>query len=788
MSSSDPILASLNEAQQAAVTYCEGPSLVIAGAGSGKTRVLTHKIAYLLQHGYQPWSILALTFTNKAAAEMQQRIAALVGGEAAARLWMGTFHSVFARILRREAQHIGYPSSFTIYDSADSRSLIKTIVREMHLDDKVYKPSSVAAAISAAKNRLMLPPAYRASADIARADADAQRPATGQIYERYQQRLLQAGAMDFDDLLLNTYLLFNQHAEVLQRYANGFRYVLVDEYQDTNYAQHAIVWQLTREQRRLCVVGDDAQSIYSFRGADIDNILSFQRTYEGTRLFKLEHNYRSTQRIVAAANSLISHNQGQIHKDVYSTKAEGAKVRISEFLTDIEEANAVVKNIIRHHRDDRMEWNDMAVLYRTNAQSRTLEEALRKHEVPYRIYGGLSFYQRKEVKDMIAYFRLAVNPRDEEALRRVVNYPARGIGDTTLQRLSDAARLHGVSLWQVMQQPEAYDTAVNRGTQAKLAAFVALIDDYARLSGEQDAATLGRHIATTSGIVAALAAHNDPDDVAAREILQELLDGMQQWVDNTPAPSPGLSSEGVPSLASYLNEVSLLSETAESDDEGEKVSLMTIHSAKGLEFRIVYVVGMEEGLFPNQQAMGSRRELEEERRLCYVAITRAEERCYLTCAHTRYRYGRPEFRDPSSFLSEIAPELVERNRPATSHSLSGLTPTGEGSPVGAGRTPRRWQGAAYSAASGARPAEAPLHRGHVPTPLPSGRETWGEVAAASNEPLRVGTVIDHSRFGRGVVTAVTGTGIDAKATIDFDPVGRKQLLLRFAKYTVVKEL
>ncbi len=812
--SSELSLNDLNPAQRDAVLYTDGPSLVIAGAGSGKTRVLTYKIAWLLQQGMAPWNILALTFTNKAADEMKTRIAAQVGEEKARRLWMGTFHSIFARILRAEHEHLAFSSNFTIYDAADSKSLVRAILREMQLDEKVYKPGTVLAHISAAKNRLVTPDAYQRDPQAARSDAAAGIPATGAIYARYMQRCRQSDAMDFDDILLYTYFLLAQHPEVRERYENHFQYVLVDEYQDTNYAQHAIVWQLTQTHRRVCVVGDDAQSIYSFRGANIDNILTFQRLYEGARLFKLEQNYRSTQTIVNAANSLIRHNRGQIPKAVFSQNDKGQPIHVYGFYSDIEEASGVAKRVTNLHQWDHIPWNEMAILYRTNAQSRTFEESFRRQEIPYRIYGGLSFYQRKEVKDMIAYFRLVVNPNDEEALKRVINYPARGIGQTTVQRITEAAGQQGVSLWSIISSPALATIGVNRGTQAKLEAFVALIQGFMEQVESTDAATLGRQIARASGVEADIMRGRDPEDLARQENLQELMDGMQQFVDDR-EEEEGLSRTR---MTHYLQEVALISDLDESDDDStEKLPLMTVHAAKGLEFRVVFVVGMEENLFPNQMASTSPRELEEERRLFYVALTRAKEQCYLSYAQNRYKYGKSEFCAPSPFLRDIAPQYLELHSSGSSPSArprqtSGLRPNlrplgphpqqPHPQPLsqGEGRRPYPQQPHPRPLSQGEGRPSAASRNDLLPSPLGEGSgvrsEGSGVRSSASPSPevqatqtaagtLVVGTQIEHARFGRGEVIALAGTGIDAKATVRFQNVGVKQLLLRFAKFTIV---
>ena len=790
-------LDELNSAQREAVLYTDGPSLVIAGAGSGKTRVLTYKVAYLLSQGMKPWNILALTFTNKAAEEMKERIVRQMGNDAARGLWMGTFHSIFARILRAEHEAIGFSSNFTIYDAADSKSLIRSIIREMGLDDKVYKPGTVAGHISAAKNRLFMPSQYQRDPDLFKADQASGIPATGKIYERYWARCRQADAMDFDDLLLYTYLLFAHKPEILARYEEKFEFVLVDEYQDTNYAQHAIVWQLTQHHRHVCVVGDDAQSIYSFRGANIDNILTFQRLYEGARLFKLEQNYRSTQTIVGAANSLIKHNRGQIPKEVFSEKSKGEPIHVYTYFSDIEEANGVGHKVQNINRYEHIPWKDMAILYRTNAQSRTFEEAFRKMSIPYRIYGGLSFYQRKEIKDMIAYFRLAVNPNDEEALKRVINYPARGIGQTTLDKITGAAAENGISLWQVLLNPAAAKLDVNRGTLTKLESFTYLIQTFINAANSENAAQLGMRIARESGVQQDIFRGREPEDISRQENLQELLDGMQQFVDDRIEEGEAERTF----MTHYLQEVSLLSDLDESsEDSDDKLTLMTVHAAKGLEFRVVFVVGMEENLFPNQMASSSPRELEEERRLFYVAITRAKEQCFLTNAQNRYRYGKSEFCNPSPFLSNIDSQYLEIDQSTAignrSHSLSGFRRNsifGEDFTDSFSSTSSRTTGRERPN-FGSRSSSAPAASFRNPVGMTSvgQRQKNDDSATASVEStqtasgtLKVGQQIAHSRFGRGKVIALTGTGIDAKATVEFENVGTKQLLLRFAKFTIL---
>lgn len=645
----------LNESQRAAVLYGDGPSLVIAGAGSGKTRVLTYKIAYLLENGYNPWNILALTFTNKAAREMKERIARQVGEQRARFLWMGTFHSVFSRILRAEASHIGFTSQFTIYDSADSKSLIRSIIKEMGLDEKTYKPGSVQARISNAKNHLVSPSGYAANKEAYEGDLAAKMPAIRDIYSRYWERCRQAGAMDFDDLLVYTYILFRDFPDVLARYREQFRYVLVDEYQDTNYAQHSIVLQLTKENQRVCVVGDDAQSIYSFRGADIDNILYFTKIYPDTKVFKLEQNYRSTQTIVCAANSLIEKNERQIPKEVFSEKERGEAIGVFQAYSDVEEGDIVTNKIAQLRREHDYEYSDFAILYRTNAQSRVFEEALRKRGMPYKIYGGLSFYQRKEIKDIIAYFRLVVNPNDEEAFKRIINYPARGIGDTTVGKIITAATDNNVSLWTALCEPITYGLSINKGTHTKLQDFRALIEQFMADVTVKNAYEIGTEIIRQSGIINEVCQDNSPENLSRKENIEELVNGMNDFC----AMRQEEGNTNV-SLIDFLSEVSLLTDQdSDKEGDGEKVTLMTVHSAKGLEFRNVFVVGMEENLFPSGMAGDSPRAMEEERRLFYVAITRAEEHCFLSFAKTRFRYGKMEFGSPSRFLRDIDTRFLQ---------------------------------------------------------------------------------------------------------------------------------
>ena len=772
----DELLLQLNDGQRSAVEYCDGPQLVIAGAGSGKTRVLTYKIAYLLSHHrLAPWNILALTFTNKAAREMKERIGRLVGQEHALRLQMGTFHSVFARILRAEAESIGFNPNFTIYDQADSRSLVKSIIKEMQLDDKTYKPAAVADRISMAKNHLILPQQYMVSSWAAD-DAQKKRPQVGYIYNRYVERCRQANAMDFDDLLVQTFLLFQHHEEVRRKYVDRFKYVLVDEYQDTNYAQQEIVLQLTREHGRVCVVGDDAQSIYSFRGANIDNILAFQEKYpQGTRLFKLEQNYRSTQLIVKAANSLIRKNERQIHKDVFSENEQGERLTLKPAYSDKEEAIIVCNDIKRIRRQEKAEYSDFAILYRTNAQSRSFEEQMRKDGIPYRIYGGLSFYQRKEIKDVIAYFRVVANPDDEEALRRIINYPTRGIGDTTVGKIVATANLHNVSLWQVIQQPIVFDLKLAAATQSKLSAFRQLLEGWTSRLAQEDAYELGHSIIMESGISKDIYGSSNPEDLSRQENLEEFLGGMQDFVESRREEG----REDETSLSDFLQEVALLTDLdSDNDADQPKVTLMTVHAAKGLEFPTVFVVGLEENIFPSPMCTGSMRELEEERRLLYVAITRAEKHCILTCAQNRFRYGKMEYDTPSRFIKDIDASLL---RVEGSNGVSDTV---------IGRTSSAMQqrpvfNAPRQNAQNPRPVATQFVADVKPRLVPVRRETPRPQSAVGDIGLREGNVIEHQRFGIGRVVKVEGSGENTKATVDFKNAGTKQLLLKFARYTIV---
>ena len=771
----DVLLSELNDSQREAVLFCDGPSLVIAGAGSGKTRVLTYKIAYLLEQDLKPWNILALTFTNKAAREMKERIGRLVGEERARYLQMGTFHSVFSRILRAEADKLGFNANFTIYDQTDARSLVKTIIKEMGLDDKVYKPASVADRISMAKNHLILAGQYGQTA-WARDDAYGKRPQIANIYIRYAERCRQANAMDFDDLLVNTHVLFKNHEDVRQKYVERFQFVLVDEYQDTNFAQQAIVLQLTREHQRVCVVGDDAQSIYSFRGANIDNILDFQRVYDNVRLFKLEQNYRSTQLIVQAANSLIKKNERQIPKDVYSKNDVGERLTLKPAYSDREEAMIVCQDIKRIRREDGCEWSDFAILYRTNSQSRSFEEQMRKDNIPYRIYGGLSFYQRKEIKDVIAYFRLVANPDDEEAFKRIINYPTRGIGDTTVGKIIQTAQTYGVSLWKVISEPILFPTGLSKGTMTKIDKFRDLVQGWRDRMQTEDAYTLGHDIIMSSGISKDIYSSRNPEDISRQENLEEFLSGMQDFVESRREEDQGEQVY----LPDFLQEVALLTDLdSDNGDDNNKVTLMTIHSAKGLEFPTVFVVGLEENIFPSPMCTNSLRELEEERRLLYVAITRAERHCIMTCAQNRFRYGRMEFDTPSRFIKDFDPKLIrvmsEKGGDEDSYTRSYRQTTSRG---------RDWMQNPRPVATQFKADPRPRLVA-VPKPEPPVNPFVSNVSKSSDDGLQEGSVIEHQRFGVGRVIKIEGSGENRKATVEFKNTGTKQLLLKFARYKVI---
>lgn len=842
------LLNDLNESQRKAVEYIDGPSLVIAGAGSGKTRVLTYKIAYLLQQGVKPWSIMALTFTNKAAREMKERIGKLVGQELAQHLYMGTFHSIFSRILRAEAQHIGFTNNFTIYDESDSRSLIKTIVKEMGLDEKVYKPASVHSRISIAKNNLMSAENYARDKELYQADQRAKMPRVGEIFITYVQRCQQANAMDFDDLLTLTFKLFQEHEDIRKKYADRFDFLLVDEYQDTNHAQMRIVMQLCKEKERVCAVGDDSQSIYSFRGANIDNILSFQSRFKGAKLFKLEQNYRSTQSIVEAANSLIKHNSNQIPKNVYSKNDKGESLIYKPAYSDKEEALIVCREIKRIKRQDDCQYSDFAILYRTNAQSRSFEEEFRKQGIPYRIYGGLSFFQRKEIKDVIAYFRLVANPDDEEAFKRIINYPARGIGNTTLAKIATCALDNHVSFWQVISSPEHYGLGVNKGTLAKLESFRLMISGFVEKSASMNAFDLGDTIVKESGISADIykSGSRDPEDLARQENLEELLGGMQSFVEE--CREEGREQEAY--LTDYLQGVALLTDLdSKGDDDEPRVSLMTVHASKGLEFPTVFVVGLEENVFPSA-IVSTLRELEEERRLLYVAITRAEKHCVLTSAKNRFRYGKMEFGNPSRFIKEIDSAFIQEDSemphddngfgssgygrggygnggyggrmPWDNHSISSqfkpdrkdysddeddfrssgrddyrssgrddFRSSGRGSSGLDGRfksvrgleAARRIMGSS-SSSSGSAFGGTSSSAGSSSHSSGFSSHSTGSSSAGSGR-LVEGAKIEHQRFGVGTVLKLEGSGENAKATVQFVNSGTKQLLLKFAKFTII---
>lgn len=754
----------LNEAQLEAVEYQDGPSLVIAGAGSGKTRVLTYKIAYLLEHGFHPWNILALTFTNKAAREMTQRIGLLVGEELAHDLWAGTFHSIFARILRREAEKIGFTHNFTIYDTTDSRSLIKTIVREMQLDEKMYKPALIGSRISDAKNRLILPADYLRSVDAAARDESDNIPLCGKIYETYYERCRTANAMDFDDLLLRMYLLLKNDEEVRARYMRNFQYILVDEYQDTNFAQYRIISLLTTPESRLCVVGDDAQSIYAFRGADIGNILTFSKQYPSMRLIKLERNYRSTKRIVGAANSIIAHNKGRIPKTVYSSQADGEPLTLFETASDRDESAKVAREVNRLVRREGYGLNDIAILYRTNAQSRSFEDAFRSVGTPYRIYGSLSFYQRKEIKDTIAYLRLAVNPLDEEALLRVINYPARGIGQTTVQKLQHAAVAHIQPLWNVLCDPQRFGVSVNAGTASRLYGFASLVQSFRERQATTPVYDMVNEVLQTTGIAADIAKGDDVESKARRENVEELLNSIRDFE----ADRREQAGREISTLEDYLPQVALLTDQDQKEDDTPRVTLMTIHAAKGLEYRAVFVTGLENELFPNANARYFPKEMEEERRLFYVAVTRAKELCYLTYAKTRWRFGSMEFCEPSRFISEIDSQFLRKGS-GFSQEESAFQPR---------RTFTRPQ----------TPPRPTFSRDDLILPTRFKRVEKAVAAPATGtgsqaKPnLQPQTRIRHERFGTGTVLSVQGEGASAKAVIEFDNVGTKTLLLKFAKY------
>ena len=797
----------LNESQWGAVRECEHPLLVIAGAGSGKTRVLTYKIAYLLERGYAPWEVLALTFTNKAAKEMNERISSIVGVGKSRGLWSGTFHSIFARILRAESQFIGFESNFTIYDSSDARSLIKSIIKELKLDDKTYKPSKVQGRISDAKNRLMLPQVYAADTHMTSRDARDNMPDVHRIYTEYFKRCRTSRAMDFDDLLLYTFLLFDKAEEVRKKYAQRFRYILVDEYQDTNYAQHAIVNLLTKDNHHICVVGDDAQSIYSFRGANIDNILQFNRQYPEAITLKLERNYRSTQNIVDAANSIIRHNKEQIEKTVFSENEKGDKILLMPSSSDKEEASKVIGHISRLHRSEDVALSEITILYRTNAQSRSFEDALREKNIPYRIYGGLSFYQRKEIKDIIAYFRLVTNLNDEEAFKRIVNYPARGIGNTTLQKIFTASREHNVSLWAVAEQPTQYGVALNKGTQSKLESFCNLITDFRSRVTNMGAFDFATELLQYSGIKEDLQKEDGPEGQSKRENVEELLGAIRSFERETTEET---GRETIV-LSEFLQQSALQTDADEQDDDTPKVTLMTIHSAKGLEFEAVFVTGLEDGLFPGSQARFFPREMEEERRLFYVAVTRAKRFCFLSYAQSRFRYGQFEISDPSPFIAEINQKFIQEEQVGFAHNNSipsalrealmdddwetaSVLPSTRiaGSAIYTKPTKRQTQDVASgkplkaSATHVSRSSASSSDYASTLKPIRKAQSKSSNAAQkAAINALSVGSNIEHERFGKGSIVSIEGSGENAKAEVDFQAVGRKKLLLKFALFKIL---
>lgn len=797
----------LNESQWGAVRECEHPLLVIAGAGSGKTRVLTYKIAYLLERGYAPWEVLALTFTNKAAKEMNERISSIVGVGKSRGLWSGTFHSIFARILRAESQFIGFENNFTIYDSSDARSLIKSIIKELKLDDKTYKPSKVQGRISDAKNRLMLPQVYAADTHMTSRDARDNMPDVHRIYTEYFKRCRTSRAMDFDDLLLYTFLLFDKAEEVRKKYAQRFRYILVDEYQDTNYAQHAIVNLLTKDNHHICVVGDDAQSIYSFRGANIDNILQFNRQYPEAITLKLERNYRSTQNIVDAANSIIRHNKEQIEKTVFSENEKGNKILLMPSSSDKEEASKVIGHISRLHRSEDVALSEIAILYRTNAQSRSFEDALREKNIPYRIYGGLSFYQRKEIKDIIAYFRLVTNLNDEEAFKRIVNYPARGIGNTTLQKIFTASREHNVSLWAVAEQPTQYGVALNKGTQSKLESFCNLITDFRSRVTNMGAFDFATELLQYSGIKEDLQKEDGPEGQSKRENVEELLGAIHSFERETTEET---GRETIV-LSEFLQQSALQTDADEQDDDTPKVTLMTIHSAKGLEFEAVFVTGLEDGLFPGSQARFFPREMEEERRLFYVAVTRAKRFCFLSYAQSRFRYGQFEISDPSPFIAEINQKFIQEEQIGFAHNNSipsalrealmdddwktpSVLPSTRiaGSAIYTKPTKRQTQDVASgkplkaSATHVSRSSASSSDYASTLKPIRKAQSKSSNAAQkAAINALSVGSNIEHERFGKGRIVSIEGSGENAKAEVDFQAVGRKKLLLKFALFKIL---
>jgi DNA helicase-2/ATP-dependent DNA helicase PcrA len=790
-------LSELNEAQRAAVICTEGPVMIVAGAGSGKTRVLTYRVAHLVNNNVDAFNILALTFTNKAAREMKDRIAKIVPRGEARNLWMGTFHSVFARILRTEAERLGYPTNFTIYDTDDSKSLIKSILKEQGLDDKAYKPGLVLSRISSAKNNLVSAGAYQQNPSIVEEDRMSGKPKMGLIYEIYAARCKKAGAMDFDDLLFNTNILLRDYPDILNKYQDKFRYIMVDEYQDTNFSQYVIVKQLAAKFQNICVVGDDAQSIYAFRGANIQNILNFEKDYPELKTFKLEQNYRSTKNIVSAANAIISNNRDQLEKNVWTANHEGDLIHLMKAHTDNEEGQIVARAIFDAKMEKQMRNRDFAILYRTNAQSRAMEEALRKKGIPYRIFGGLSFYQRKEVKDMLAYYRLAINPHDEEAFRRVINYPARGIGDTTIDKLIIAARDNDVSLWTVCENIAAFDLGINAGTTQRITDFITMIKSFQVMLPTNNAYDLGNHIAQHSGLLRELYTDKTPEGVSRYENVQELLNGLKEFSDGDEAPAIELNEidpelarieaekiseqteeqpkEVIRTLDQFMQDIALLTDADVKEDEKDldRVSLMTIHAAKGLEFPYVFIVGVEENLFPSPLSLNSRSDLEEERRLFYVALTRAEKRATITYSASRYKWGSLTSSEPSRFIEEIEPKFIEYANSAARNEYGELNEPSFGIKKPKTTTtiastpeiqiPKRKN---LVRASTANKAPASIDNSHL-------------------KDLQVGNMVKHERFGTGKVMTLEGAFPNTKATVEFDAAGQKQLLLKFAKLEIL---
>lgn len=767
-------LKQLNEAQLAPVLQKDGAMIVIAGAGSGKTRVLTYRIAYLMSKGVDSFSILALTFTNKAAREMKKRISQIVGSSEAKNLWMGTFHSVFAKILRFEADKLGYPSNFTIYDTQDSQSVIRAIIKEMHLDKDIYKYKQVYSRISSYKNSLITVKAYFNNPELIEADAMAKMPRLGDIYKAYVDRCFKAGAMDFDDLLLKTNELLTRFPEVLAKYQNRFRYILVDEYQDTNHSQYLIVRALSDKFQNICVVGDDAQSIYAFRGANINNILNFQKDYDDVKVFRLEQNYRSTKNIVNAANSIIEKNKTRLDKVVWTANDEGAKIKVNRTMTDGDEGRFVASSIFETKMNNQVKNGDFAILYRTNAQSRAMEDALRKKDIPYRIYGGLSFYQRKEIKDVLSYLRLILNPKDEEALKRVINYPARGIGGTTIDKIIVAANHYNRSMFEVMQNIDKIDLKINSGTKNKLQDFVTMIQSFQVINKNQDAFQIAEHVTKKTGLVQELKKDGTPEGIARIENIEELLNGMRDFVVEQKE-----IADATGSLSEFMEDVALATDLDNDKGDEDRVALMTVHLAKGLEFPYVYVVGMEEDLFPSGMSMNTRSELEEERRLFYVAITRAEKQAYLTYTQSRYRWGKLIDAEPSRFIEEIDASYLEYLTPVTEHRYKPLLDVDIFDDVDKSKLRLR-KPTVGNPPKG--PTEDQLRKLRRLKPVISSSDKTYD---GKDSNFKVGTLVEHVRFGKGKILKIEGVGADTKAEIDFENGGLKKLLLRFAKLNVV---